>query len=183
MSRMSPPSLPTLRRFPAPLAAAFTGLVCGGLVTGLVWSGERGCDATRGQPSCGGYGLGMLLVIVVVCFVVGVLLLKVFGVAEPGVTTFFGLALPMLLILGLLLDHVFDHSMAIAFPLIVAVGFVLSTYLARALEAANPSSYVDDRVAAGSADSSAATDSSSEQVATRDDLPRYAPGEGEDRRP
>ena len=87
----------------------------------------------------------MLVAIIVVCYLVGVVLLKAFDVDDPGVTAFFGVALPLLVVLGFLLDDVFEGRMAVAIPLLAAVCFVLSAYLARALEAANPSSYADDR--------------------------------------
>lgn len=189
---------PTLPRLPTPVATAVTGLVCGLVATLLVWGGERGCDAVRGRPSCGGYGLLMLVGIIVVCFLIGVMLLKAFGVNDPGVITFFGVTLPLLAILGLLLDYVFDTWMAFTLPVLVAVCFVASAYLARALDAANPSPYTDDAVirdddrveAAGDPDAVEADDADETRVdqhATRaeddtavqrhDDLPRYAPSD------
>ena len=111
----------------------------------LVWGGERGCDAARGRPTCGGYGLLMLIAIIVICYLVGLVLLKAFDVRDPGVTAFFGITLPLLVVLVFLLDDVFDTWMAYAVPLLVAVGFVVSAYLARALEAANPRPYADER--------------------------------------
>ena len=142
--RFSRPSLPTLPRLPLAVAAAVTGLVVGVAATLLVWGGQHGCDAVRGRPSCGGYGLLMLVGIIVVCFLIGVGLLKAFHADDPGVTAFFGVTLPLLAILGLLLDYVFDSWTAWALPLLVAVCFVLAAYLARALDAANPRPYADD---------------------------------------
>src|SRR4051812_21121767 len=117
--RFARPSLPTLRRLPVAATAAVTGLVVGIAATLLVWGGQHGCDAVRGRPSCGGYGLLMLIVIIVACFLLGVVLLRAFGVDNPGVT-FFGVSLPLLAILGLLLDYVFDSWMAWTLPLLVA---------------------------------------------------------------
>jgi hypothetical protein len=168
-------SLPSLPRLPLAIAAAVTGLVVGIAATLLVWGGQRGCDAVRGRPSCGGYGLLMLVGIVVVCFLLGVALLKAFRVDDPGVTAFFGVTLPLLAILGLLLDYVFDSWMAWALPLLVAVCFVLAAYLVRALEAANPSPYADETVAEPGADADRDAD---EHADTRvDGLPRYAPSD------
>ena len=165
------PSMPRLAHLPTPIAAALAGLVCGLVATGLVWGGQRGCDAVRGRPTCGGYGVVMLVAIIVVCYLVGVVLLKAFDVDDPGVTAFFGVALPLLVVLGFLLDDVFERWMAVAIPLLAAVCFVLSAYLARALDAANPSSYADDR---GEHD----LDKDEEPAADEeDDLPRYAPTE------
>ena len=145
-SRMSSvASWPRLPHLPTPVATALTGLVCGLVATALVWGGERGCDAARGRPSCGGYGLLMLIAIIVICYLVGLVLLRAFDVTDPGVTAFFGIALPLLVVLVFLLDDVFDTWMAYAVPLLVAVGFVVSAYLARALEAANPRQYADER--------------------------------------
>jgi hypothetical protein len=172
--RRTLPSLPSLRlpHLPMPLAAAVTGLVCGLVATALVWSGERGCDAVRGRPTCGGYGFFMLIAIIVICYLVGVALLKAFAVREPGVTAFFGMTLPLLVVLGFLLDDVSETWMAIAMPLLVAVGFVLSAYLGRALEAASPGTYAED------GDPEAGPDESADKTNREDadgDLPRYAP--------
>jgi hypothetical protein len=134
-------SVPSLRlpHLPVAMAAALTGLVCGAVATLLVWSGEHGCDAVRGRPSCGGYGFVMLAGIIAVCFVVGVVVLRAFSVEHAGVITFFGLALPMLVVLAFLLDYAFDTWMAFALPLMVGFCFVLAVYIGRALDAANPS--------------------------------------------
>ena len=156
------------------LAAAITGLVCGAVATGLVWSGERACDAVRGRPTCGGYGVPMLLVIVAICFVIGVVLLRVFGVEEAGVSAFFGATLPLLVVLGLLIDYVFDGWMAVALPLMAMGSFVVSVYLARALEAADPSGYTDD-TASDADESGPAVDAGAQ--AHDHDLPHYAPGD------
>ena len=131
------PTANSLPRVHVALAAAITGVVCGAVGTGLVWSGEQGCDALRGRPTCGGYGLPILLVIIAVCYVIGVALLRMFAVEEAGVAAFFGVTLPLLVILGLLIDYVFDGWMAMALPGMAAASFVVSVYLARALEAAN----------------------------------------------
>ena len=142
------PSVASLGRLPhppTPVATALTGLVCGLVATALVWGGARGCDATRGRPTCGGYGLVLLMAILVICYLVGLVLLKAFEVRDPGVTAFFGITLPLLVVLVFLLDDVFDTWMAYAVPLLGAVGFVASAYLARALEAANPRQYADER--------------------------------------
>ena len=145
LSRPSLSRLPSLPHLPVVVAAGLTGLVCGALAVGLVWSGEHGCDAVRGRPSCGGYGVGMLLVILAVTFAVGVLLLTMLHVAHVAVTAFFGVAVPLFVVMAFLLDHVFDPWMAWALPLMGAASFAVSTYLARGLAAANHRPYaVDD---------------------------------------
>jgi hypothetical protein len=171
--RRALPSLPSLRlpRLPMPVAAALTGLVTGLVATALVWGGERGCDAVRDRPTCGGSGFFMLIAITVICYLVGLALLKAFAVGDPGVTAFFGVTLPLLVVLAFLLDHVFDTWMAVAMPLLVAVCFVLSAYLVRVLEAANPSSYADDGEPVDEASDADDADEADE------DLPRYAPTE------
>lgn len=157
------------------LAAAISGLVCGAVATGLVWSGERACDAARGRPTCGGYGVPILLLIVAICFAIGVVLLRVLGVEEAGVSAFFGVTLPLLVILGLLIDYVFDGWMAVALPLMAMVSFVASVYLARALEAADPSGYYDS---AAEPDPVVAPDGTADDAAHgEDDIPHYTPGD------
>ncbi len=173
--------MPTLPHLPTAVAAGLAGLLCGLVATGLVWGGERSCDAVRGRPSCGGYGLLMLGGIIVICFALGIFVLKAFEVDDPGVTTFFGITLPLLAVLGLLLDYVFDTWMAFGLPVLVAGCFVASAYLARALEAANPSTYTDDEAAAEDDVAPAETGetTSTDDSAAPDDetarLPRYAP--------
>ncbi len=160
------------------LAAAITGLLCGAVGTGLVWTGQRGCDAVRGRPTCGGYGLPLLIVIIAACLALGVFLLRAFGVEEAGVVAFFGVTLPLVVVLGLLIDYVFDGWMAVALPALVAASFVVSVYLARALEAANPNPYADEQATAGG-DSSGADDDGRFEGAAHLDLPRFATGDAD----
>ncbi len=171
-SRWSLPSMPSFTRMPETLTAAITGLVCGLIAVGLVWAGERGCDAVRGRPSCGGYGLLMLIGILALCFVVGSVLLRVFGVEEPGVTTFFGIALPMIAILTLLLDYVFSAWMVVVLPALGAACFALSVVLTRALENSGETTYVDDPDETKGDDETADVDEQETKA-----LPRYAPPE------
>ncbi|MGA9344939.1 MAG: hypothetical protein WBV37_07550 [Nocardioidaceae bacterium] len=171
------PTANVLRRVHVALAAAITGLLCGAVGTGLVWSGERGCDSLRGRPTCGGYGLPMLLVIVAVCYVIGAVLLRMFAVEAAGVATFFGVTLPLVVILGLLIDYVFDGWMALALPGMAAVSFVVSVYLARALEAANPSPYADDAASDADESSTRRDGEAWPAVHVHDDLPHYAPAD------
>lgn len=180
--RWSMPSLrrlPRLPRLPVAVAAALTGLVCGVVATLLVWSGERGCDAVRERPSCGGYGFLMLTGIMVVCFLVGVALLRGFGAEHVGVTTFFGLALSLLVVLALLLDYAFDTWMAFALPVLAGICFVLAVYIARALDAANPSPYADNdeegpRDDGDDGDAFDVFDDADQTETPVDDLPRSA---------
>ncbi|MEP6666682.1 MAG: hypothetical protein ABJA81_09565, partial [Nocardioidaceae bacterium] len=138
-----------------------------------VWTGERGCDAVRGRPSCGGYGLLMLLAILAVCFIIGSLLLRVFGVEDPGVTTFFGVALPLIVILIFLLDYVFSGWMVLALPALAAGCFAVSVILTRALENSAETTYVDDTRKPDRTTGEPAGDEEAETAA----LPRYAPPE------
>ena len=87
----------------------------------------------------------MLIAIIVICYLVGLVLLKAFDVRDPGVTAFFGLTLPLLVVLVFLLDDVFDTWMAYAVPLLVS-RLLRGLGVSRpALEAANPRPYADER--------------------------------------
>jgi hypothetical protein len=149
--------------------------VCGVVATLLVWGGEHGCDAVRGRPSCGGYGFFMLAGIIAACFVIGVVMLRALGAEHAGVITFFGLGLPLFVVLAFLLDYAFDTWMALALPMITGFCFVLAVYIARALDAANPSSYAEDVAAPTETDDQPATSDRDLNETRVDELPRYAP--------
>lgn len=131
--RMLLPALPRLARLPAPLAALVVGGICGALVVALVFSGERGCDAVAGSPSCGGVGLLMLAVVLVGAYAVGVLLLRLFSVDQAGLTAFFGIMLPLVVVLAFLTDAVFSTSMALILPALSACGFAVGSVFTAAL--------------------------------------------------
>jgi len=168
---MSLPALPQLARIPSPLSALIVGAICGALVVGLVFSGERGCDAVAGSPSCGGgVGLLMLTAILVGAYAVGVLLLRIFSVDEAGLTAFFGIMLPLVVVLAFLTDRVFSTSMVLILPVLSACSFAVGSVFTIALENSDDSGRVRPQVPQQSAPADAA-----DQQPEPPDLPRYAP--------
>ena len=105
--------------------------------------------------------------------------IRAFGAEHVGVTTFFGLALSLFVVLAFLLDYAFDTWMAFALPVLVGICFVLAVYIARALDAVNPSPYTDnDTHVQEDAEDRDELDEfdDADQTETRvGDLPRYAP--------
>lgn len=168
--RISLPALPQLARVPSPLAALIVGAICGALVVGLVFSGERGCDAVSGSSSCGGVGMLMLTVILVGAYALGVLLLRMFGVDEPGLTAFFGIMLPLVVVLAFLTDQVFSSSMVLILPALAACSFAVGSVFTTALENSDDG---PGRNRPQAQPDIPASDAAEEQAPP--ELPRYAP--------
>lgn len=168
---------PKIPKLPATLAAAVVGVVVGLLGVGLVWLGERGCEAANGRPSCGGIGLLMLVLIVAAAIVLGMLLLRLLAVDNPGLIAFLGVALPLIVIMLFLMDHIFSGWMVLAIPLLSLVCFAVSQVLVSSLEATEEGGgYADhtesDEVTTASFDD---TDSETTDGDETPDLARYAP--------
>jgi len=149
------------------IAAAIVGACCGLAAVALVWLGERGCDAVEGRPSCGGVGLIMLSAIIAVVFLLGLYLLRIFDLAQAGLVAFFGVALPLILILLFLMDLVFSAWMVVVLPVLAALCFAGGAVFTRALENSTAETYADGATDDEVADSSV----DAEDI----DLPRYAP--------
>jgi hypothetical protein len=136
--------MPDLPHVPAPLAAAPIGLLVALVGVGLVWLGEHGCEALRGRPSCGGLGLIMLVAIVAGVMVLGMVLLRWFRVDNPGLVSFLGVALPLIVVMLFLIDEVFSAWMVVVLPALTAVCFAVSAVLVASLEATEtPGRYAD----------------------------------------
>ncbi len=164
------PSLPDLPHLPEWLAAAIVGLVCGLATVGLVRLGEEGCTAVEGRPSCGGVGLVMLTAIVVVAYLLGIYLLRIFLVQDPGLVSFFGVTLPLIVILAFLMDIVLDSWMIVVLPLLSAACFAGGAVLARSLRA-TPAQRNDDLADGETED----VDAQDDDEAATDAMPSYAP--------
>ncbi|MGH3447634.1 MAG: hypothetical protein ACRDQA_06785 [Nocardioidaceae bacterium] len=165
---------------PSWVGATVAGIFSGLLAVGLVWAGLHGCDAVRGRPSCGGWGIGMLVIIVVVMLLVGAMVGKVLQVPDAGVVAFFGVTLALILMLLFAVDHAFSIWMVVVLPLVTAACFAAASVLTRALEGSQEPGYVDDRTGSVDEDGGEGEDPEAspadESTATRR-LPRYAPDE------
>ena len=123
------PSGPLLTGYPA---SAVTGLIVGALMVGLTAAALRGCEAIRGTSTCGGPGLLLLVVILVVLVLVGQALLKAFQVPDPGSTSFLAVGLIAVVALLFLIDVILDWQMIIVIPLVGVAAFLLSHWVTTA---------------------------------------------------
>jgi hypothetical protein len=122
------------RPVPAPLAAAATGLIVGPTSAALVWLGMAGCEAWRDSPSCGGgLGLGMLVAVVAIAWLVGRLLLGFAEVPDALMVSFIGVSVAMIVVMLLLIDETFSVWMWLVMPVLTAATFAGSAWLVRAL--------------------------------------------------
>jgi len=119
----------TLPALAAPVAAALTGAVVGLLGAALTAAGLRGCEAVRGTDSCGGPGVGLLVVIVALMVVAGAVLLRLFGVSEHRGTSFLGTGLMCVVALLVLMDQLFSVWMFLVVPLVCAVTYLLAEWV------------------------------------------------------
>jgi hypothetical protein len=122
------------RPLPVPVAAAATGLLVGSTSALLVWLGMAGCEAWRDSPSCGGgLGLGMLVAVVAIAWIVGRLLLGFADVPDALMVSFLGVAVAMIVVMLFLIDETFSVWMWLVMPLLSAATFAGSAWLVRAL--------------------------------------------------
>jgi hypothetical protein len=123
------PRGPVLTGYPA---SALTGLLVGALMVGLTVAALRGCEAIRDTSTCGGPGLLILVIILVVLVMVGQLLLKAFRVPDPGSTSFLAVGLIAVVALLFLIDVILDWQMLIVIPLVGLLTFLLSHWVTTA---------------------------------------------------
>jgi hypothetical protein len=123
------PRGPLLTGYPA---SAVAGLVVGALLVGLTAGALRGCEGIRGMSTCGGPGLLILVVILVVLVLVGQVLLRWFLVPDPGSTSFLAVGLIAVVALLFLIDVILSWTMIIVIPLISMASFLLSHWVTTA---------------------------------------------------
>lgn len=113
-------------------AAAVTGVLVGVITVGLTWGSLHLCEVVEGTSSCGGPGFLLLVAIMVAMILLGSLLLRAWGVPDPGSTSFLAVGLLAVLALLFLIDVLFSWSMIIVIPLISAGTFALSHWVTTA---------------------------------------------------
>ncbi|WP_028653127.1 hypothetical protein [Nocardioides halotolerans] len=126
-----PPRDPWLGGAPA---AALTGLLVGGLIVAATWASLRLCTEVKGTSSCGDQGFFLLVAILVVAVLVGMVVLRLAHVPEPGSTSFLAVGLLSVATLLFLVGSIFEWWMAIVIPLVsvatfLAAHWVASTYI------------------------------------------------------
>jgi hypothetical protein len=120
------PSLPSISGM---TAAIVTGLLVGVLTVGLTWASLRLCEVLQGTSSCGNPGFALLFAIEVLMIVVGGMLLRVWGVPDPGSTSFLAVGLTAVIALLFVIEVIFAWSMIIVIPLISAATYALSHWV------------------------------------------------------
>lgn len=113
-------------------AAIVTGAFIGLLQVGLTWASLHLCELVRGTSACGKPGFFLLLAIMVILIVVGALLLKAWGIDDPGSTSFLGVGLVAVLLLLFLVQLLFNWWMVIVVPILGMLSFALAYWLSTA---------------------------------------------------
>lgn len=135
----TPPAAPPARRAARSLpaigdlaAAVLTGLLVGLATVVLTFASLNLCEVARGTSSCGGSGLFLLVAILVAMTLVGAVLLRLFGVSDPGSTSFLAVGLMAVLVLLFLVDVIFNWWMVIVVPVFAMATFALSHWVTTA---------------------------------------------------
>jgi len=123
------PRGPVLTGYPA---SALTGLLVGLLMVGLTVGSLRVCEAIRGTSTCGGPGLLLLVIILVLLVMLGQVLLRALRVPDPGSTSFLAVGLIAVVALLFLIDVILDWQMVIVIPLVGLVSFLISHWVTTA---------------------------------------------------
>lgn len=133
------PPRPRRRRTPSSIggipAAIITGLLVGVITVGLTWGSLRLCELVKGTSSCGNPGFLLLVAIMVAMTLLGSLLLRVWGVPDPGSTSFLAVGLLAVLTLLFLVDVLFNWWMILVVPLFAVITFALSHWVTTAFVA------------------------------------------------
>jgi hypothetical protein len=109
--------------------AILTGILVGAATVGLTWGSLQLCELVRGASSCGGTGLFVLLLILVAMVFLGAGLLRIFGVAEAGSTSFLAVGLLTVVVLVFLVDLLFNWWMIIVIPCVTLLTYTLSAWV------------------------------------------------------
>jgi hypothetical protein len=112
--------------------------VVGALGTLATYLGITACDAIRGAGTCGGPGILVLVGIFALMVVLGSVLLRTFGVGDPGSTSFLAVGLMAVAAFLVLLDAIFSAWMFAVVPAVGAVAFLAATWV-------TGSSFADER--------------------------------------
>jgi hypothetical protein len=96
---------------------------------GLTWAGFRLCEVVRGTSSCGDPGFLLLVAILVAMVLLGRTLLRVWGLPDPGSTSFLGVGLLAVMVLLFLVPSIFSWWMALVVPAVTAATFALAHWV------------------------------------------------------
>jgi len=114
---------------PGPLVALLGGLVVGAFGAGLAWVSLTGCDAVRGTESCGGAGVLVIFVILVLMVLLGGLVLALLRLNDAKATSFLAVGVLFVVVLLTPQDALFSTWMFVVVPLVSAAAFVLAHWV------------------------------------------------------
>ena len=120
---------PSPATLPAPLAALLSGLAVGAFGAGLTWVSLAGCDAIRGTESCGGPGVLVVFVILVLMVLLGGLVLALLRLDDARATSFLAVGVLFVVVLLTPQDALFSPWMFPVVPLVSAAAFVLAHWV------------------------------------------------------
>jgi hypothetical protein len=129
VAKVSAPSLPAITGW---VAAAVTGVVIGLLLVGMTAGSLQACESVRGTSTCGGSGVLILTLILAVLVALGGLLLRIFGVPDPGSTSFLALGMVAVISLLFLLDVLLSWWMLLVIPAISVAMYLLAYWVTTA---------------------------------------------------
>ena len=113
----------------ASAAAFLVGALVGLVGCALTFLGLQGCEVVAGTSSCGGPGLLVLGLIVVVMVLVGAVALRWLRVPDAGSLSFLGVGMMTVVALLFLIDHLFDPWMFLVIPCVTAVTFGIAQWI------------------------------------------------------
>lgn len=117
-------------RLSPPVAAAFAGAVSGLAAVVMTVGAVRGCEAIRGESSCGGgFGLLALVAILAIEVLIGANLLRSFKISDPLSTSFLGVGLVAMVAMLFFLDVISSPWMFGVIPVATAIAFLLSWWV------------------------------------------------------
>ena len=116
-------------------AAVFTGVVVGLISVGLALASKAVFNELRGVSAGGGrWGSLTFVVVAFIAFVLGELLLSGFGVAQARLTSFLGVVLTIVAMLGLFLGLADTIWAALIVPVVAVISYVLGHWLLQIAE-------------------------------------------------
>ena len=121
--------MPAVPDVGASTAALLVGALTGLLGCGLTYAGLRGCEAVTGTDSCGGPGLLVLVVILVVMVLAGAAVLRALRVTEPGNISFLGVGITTVVVLLLLIDRLYEPWMFLVVPVVTGLSFAAARWI------------------------------------------------------
>ena len=127
--RRAATSGPKVPELAASTAVLVVGALIGLLGCVLTFLGLKGCELATGTDSCGGPGLLVLVVILVVMVLAGAVALRTLGVTEPGNVSFLGVGITTVVVLLFFIEQLYEPWMFAVVPMVTAVSYALARWI------------------------------------------------------